>query len=101
MGGEGDMQGGNKIGRQLSGQVGKEGYRQGRLKVWKGKSREWEGWEREGREVKGKIARETGRLRENDKNRDQGTTKGAGKVWEGKRKVGNQKENVTGMKGKI
>ena len=32
-------------------------------KVEKGKSREGEGWENEGREGKGKIARETGRLK--------------------------------------
>ena len=35
-----------------------------------GKSREWEGWEWEGREGNGKMARETGRLRGKDKNRD-------------------------------
>ena len=43
--------------REGSGQVGKE------IGIGKWKSREWEGWEREGREGKGKIARETGRLR--------------------------------------
>ena len=35
-----------------------------------GRGGEWEGWEREGREGKGKIARETGRLRGKDENLD-------------------------------
>ena len=41
-------------------------------------------WEREGRRGKGKIARKTGRLIRKDKNMDQGTTKGTGKVGKGK-----------------
>ena len=42
------------------------------------------GWERESREGKVKIARETGRLRGKDKESDRGTAKGTGKVGKGK-----------------
>ena len=74
---KGDRQGGKEIGREGRRQVGREGRRQ---------------VGREGRRQvgKGKIARETGRLRGKDKNRDQGTTKRKGEV-------GKKKERICGM----